>query len=102
MGAQMFPEVKKKFGRLASASTIGKAALGAAVAASVTAVAGATAEADTPPQAGLDNPTVDRVIALPGAPSVKITDGDKTFVATHYSHSSHASHASHTSSTYYP
>jgi hypothetical protein len=39
------------------------------------------------------------VIALPGAPSVTITDGEKTFVATHYSHSSHASHASHASHT---
>jgi hypothetical protein len=101
----MFPEVKKKFGRLASSSPIGKVALGAAVATTVAAVASEAAEADTPPQAGLDSPTVDHVIALPGTPSVKITDGDKTFVATHYSHSSHASHASHashTSSTYYP
>jgi|GEM_PF-6453030 len=98
----MFPEVKKKFGRLASNSAIGKAALGAAVAASVTAVASEAADADVQPQAGLDNPTVDHVIALPGTPSVTITDGEKTFVATHYSHSSHASHTSHTSSTYYP
>lgn len=95
----MFPEIKKKWGLLASSSAIGKAAFSAAVAAGASSGVSMVAEANAQPQADLDSPAVDHVIALPGAPSVTITDGEKTFVATHYSHSSHASHASHASHT---
>lgn len=91
----IFPKVVKRFGRLGSAEKLAKTTL-KFVSASLLAAGLVSAVASQGHAAIADvgrNAVVGRVIVLPVAPSVSITDG--TTFATHYSHSSHASHASH-------
>lgn len=97
-GTMIFPKVSKRFGRLASKDKLSKATMklvGAALLA-----AGLVASGVSDSRASL--PTVidqvaavsGRVITLPAAPTLSITDGT-TLMAGHYSHTSHASHTSH-------
>ena len=97
----IFPKVTKRFGRLASKDRLTKVTVkvvGAALIAAGLAIGGAgkpmanTPAIETPAAASI----VGRVITLPTAPALSITDGT-TLMAVHYSHSSHASHASHAS-----
>jgi len=97
----IFPKVSKRFGRLASKDKLSKATIrivGAALIAAGLATGSANESmANTP----VGEPSVvasaaGRVITLPAAPPLSLTDGSSV-VATHYSHTSHASHASHAS-----
>ena len=95
----IFPKVTKKFGRLASVKKLSRGTMkviGAAlVAAGISLSNAPDGHASVPPdRVSISSNVSGRVIVLPLAPVVTITDGT-TILANHYSHSSHASHVSH-------
>lgn len=97
----IFPKVSKRFGRLASKDRLTKATVrivGAALIAAGLATGGVSKGMANTPAAEV--PAVasaaGRVITLPAAPALSITDGT-TLMAVHHSHSSHVSHSSHSS-----
>jgi hypothetical protein len=88
----LFPKVRKRFGRLASGDRLTKATVKLVGAALIAAGLSLGPAADT--KASVSEPQLTgRVIVLPAAPAISITDG--TTFAQHVSHSSHASHTSH-------
>jgi hypothetical protein len=94
----IFPKVSKRFARLASKDKLSKATMklvGAALLAAGLVVSGVdNSSASLPTEVSHVAPVTGRVITLPTAPALSITDGT-TLMAGHYSHTSHASHTSH-------
>lgn len=96
----IFPKVKKRFSRLAPTEKLSRATVKLVGAALIAAALGTADLSELRAETSLGTDAVatalGRVIVLPAAPAVSVTEGT-TAMAAHYSHSSHASHSSHVS-----